>query len=186
MFRLAFDTSIVIAVGVFSGNENTDIDFQAYVNSFKRLDEVAYSRPDVRGAYAIIVDPENPRPDAAWRKKIADASADIRSKSGATSLSNRRRFGSPRSGVTMCCRRCKGSSGNVVARRGAYPRFDSIKRLVGLPRRAKFPNRWNRFIRDSRSDLCSAFLATGRSARAICSCSELRMWHCRDVAAITQ
>jgi hypothetical protein len=79
MFRLAFDTSIVIAVGVFSGNENTDIDFQAYVNSFKRLDEVAYSRPDVRGAYAIIVDPENPRPDAAWRKKIADASADIRS-----------------------------------------------------------------------------------------------------------
>jgi len=79
MFRLAFDTSIVIGVGVFSGNENTDIDFQAYVNSFKRLDEIAYSRPDVRGAYAIIVDPDNPRPDAAWRKKIADASADIRS-----------------------------------------------------------------------------------------------------------
>lgn len=79
MFRLAFDTSIVIGVGVFSGNENTDMDFQAYVNSFKQLDDLAYARPDIRGAYALIVDPENPRPDAVWRKKIADASADIRS-----------------------------------------------------------------------------------------------------------
>lgn len=79
MFRLAFDTQFVIGIGVFSGNENTDMDFQAYVDSFKRLDDIAYSEPNLRGAYAVIVDPDNPRPNAMWRKKIAEASADLRS-----------------------------------------------------------------------------------------------------------
>lgn len=79
MFRLAFDPQFVIGVGVFSGNENTDMDFEAYVHSFKRLDDLAYARPDTRGAYALIVDPENPRPNATWRKKIAEASADLQS-----------------------------------------------------------------------------------------------------------
>ena len=79
MFRLAFDSSTLVAVGIFYGRDNTDFDFQAYIDSFDELDEIAYERPDERAAYVLIVDPENPRPNAMWRKRIADASSDIRS-----------------------------------------------------------------------------------------------------------
>ena len=79
MFRLAFDRTSLIAVGVFSGQQNTDADFGAYVNSFDQLDAIAFENPQDRAAYALIVDPDNPRPDAMWRKRIADASAHLRS-----------------------------------------------------------------------------------------------------------
>lgn len=79
MFRLAFDRSSLIAVGIFSGLENTDADFQAYIDSFDRLDVIAFKERSERAVYALIVDPENPRPNAFWRKRIADASSDVRS-----------------------------------------------------------------------------------------------------------
>jgi hypothetical protein len=79
MFRLAFDRPSLIVVGVFSGLENTDADFQAYIDSFDRLDPIAFVERHERAAYALIVDPENPRPNAFWRKRIADASAHLRS-----------------------------------------------------------------------------------------------------------
>lgn len=77
MFRLAFDRPTVVAVGIFSGSENSDADFQAYVDSFASLDEVAKQQREARGVYVLVVDPENPQPDARWRKRIAYASADI-------------------------------------------------------------------------------------------------------------
>lgn len=79
MFRLALDRPTIIAVGVFFGPENTDADFQAYVDTFDYLDDVCMRQPHERGVYALIVDPENPRPSALWRKRIADASAHLRS-----------------------------------------------------------------------------------------------------------
>ncbi len=79
MFRLAFDRSSVIAVGVFSGRENTDADYQAYIKSFEQLDSIAFHQQKERAVYAVIVDPENPRPSATWRKQVAEASANIRS-----------------------------------------------------------------------------------------------------------
>ena len=75
MFRLAFDRVNLIAVGVFSGVDNTDADFQAYIDSFDRLDAIAFTAPQERAAYVLIVDPGNPHPNAMWRKRIADASA---------------------------------------------------------------------------------------------------------------
>lgn len=79
MFRFVYDRASVIAIGVFSGPENTDADFQAYIDSIERLDTIAYEEAHERGVYALIVDPENPRPNALWRKRIADASAHLRS-----------------------------------------------------------------------------------------------------------
>ncbi len=79
MFRLSFDRQNLIAVGVFSGGENTDADFQAYIDSFAQLDTIAFTNRHERAVYALIVDPDNPRPDAMWRKRIADGSANIRS-----------------------------------------------------------------------------------------------------------
>lgn len=79
MFRFEFDRPSVIAVGVFSGPDNSDADFQAYIDSFTVLDEIAYKEAKDRGAYAVVVDPENPRPSALWRKRIAEESAHLRS-----------------------------------------------------------------------------------------------------------
>lgn len=79
MFRLAFDPTPVIAVGVFAGRENTDDDFQRYVDSFMELDAIALRTAGSRGCYVIIVDPGNPPPSALWRRRIADASVDVRS-----------------------------------------------------------------------------------------------------------
>jgi hypothetical protein len=78
MFRLAFDHPSLIAVGIFFGPENTDADFQAYIDSFDRLDRIGFEEQHERPVYALIVDPENPRPNAMWRKRIADASAHLR------------------------------------------------------------------------------------------------------------
>ena len=79
MFRCEFDRASLIAVGVFSGPDNSDADFQAYVDSFQVLDQIAYEEARERGVYTVVVDPENPRPSALWRKRIADASAHLRS-----------------------------------------------------------------------------------------------------------
>lgn len=79
MFRFEFDRPSVIAVGIFSGPDNSDADFQAYIESFEVLDRIAYDEARERGVYTVVVDPENPRPSALWRKRIADASAHLRS-----------------------------------------------------------------------------------------------------------
>lgn len=79
MFRLAFDRPNVIAVGVFSGRLNQDADFQEYIASFPYLDDMAMQNPHIRAVYAVVVDPENEMPNAVWRRRIADASAHLRS-----------------------------------------------------------------------------------------------------------
>lgn len=79
MFCLAFDQTTMVALGIFTGRENTDADFSTYVDSFQKLDAIASRSGGLRACYVLIVDPGNPPPDALWRKRIADASANIRS-----------------------------------------------------------------------------------------------------------
>jgi hypothetical protein len=79
MFRLAFDTASVTAVGIFSGRENVDADYRAYIDSIHSLDNIATQQRHTRGVYALIIDPENPPPNAMWRRRIADSSAHLQS-----------------------------------------------------------------------------------------------------------
>jgi hypothetical protein len=80
MFRLAVDRSALVALGIFSGPQNSDADFQSYIDSFEGLDAVAARVRGPRGCFVLIVDPENPRPNALWRRRIADASSHLRSR----------------------------------------------------------------------------------------------------------
>lgn len=76
-FHEALDEQERAVVWLLTGRTNTDADYQAYVDSIRRLDEI-YAGQD--GAAILIVDEGNPPPSPAWRKRIADASMTIKSK----------------------------------------------------------------------------------------------------------
>jgi hypothetical protein len=75
MFTSTFDLTHGAAVWLFSGSHNTDEDFERYVATVRSLAE----RLDGRTAPAAIqvVDPDNPPPNAKWRKRIAEETADL-------------------------------------------------------------------------------------------------------------
>lgn len=82
MLTLEADDAAGLAVLVFSGVENTDADYARYIDVIGQLDDMgvrARAATGVRPAIVIVVDPENPTPNSAWRKKIADGSADLSS-----------------------------------------------------------------------------------------------------------
>lgn len=72
MFTEAVDRPRGLVVWLFSGRENSDADLEAFVRSIAEMS----SRRDGPPTSAIcVVDPGNPPGNAAWRKRIAEASA---------------------------------------------------------------------------------------------------------------
>jgi hypothetical protein len=78
MFTWAFDPVHAAAVMVFSGTSNSDRDFEEYLRVLGRLDGLAAERESA--VVILVADPENPIPNATWRKRIADATAEVRTK----------------------------------------------------------------------------------------------------------
>jgi hypothetical protein len=78
MFSLTFDRAFGIGIGLFSGATNTDDDFQRYCDTVRLLDDLAktVSVP----AFILVLDRENPQPNAKWRKKMTEARERLRSK----------------------------------------------------------------------------------------------------------
>jgi hypothetical protein len=76
-FYQAFDPELRAAVLILTGATNSDADYQAYVDTITEFDERCAGRD---GAVVLVVDDKNPPPSAAWRKKIADSSAHLKSK----------------------------------------------------------------------------------------------------------
>lgn len=57
------------------GDHNSDADYEAYIETIQQMHREAAGH---RMAAAImVIDPGNPVPDACWRRRIAEASADI-------------------------------------------------------------------------------------------------------------
>lgn len=72
MFTEAVDHRRGLVVWLFSGRENSDADLEAFVRSIGEMSSRSAARPT---AAVVVVDPGNPPANAAWRKRIADASA---------------------------------------------------------------------------------------------------------------
>lgn len=75
MFSVSHDDAASLVVHYLSGPTNTDADYAAYCSTIERLNA------DATGEFLHIgiltIAPENPMPNASWRKRIADASSDI-------------------------------------------------------------------------------------------------------------
>ena len=65
-------------VWYFSGRENSDGDSARYVSSFAEADALGEKHPKPVGL--LYVELHNPLPNAAWRKRMAEASAHLRSR----------------------------------------------------------------------------------------------------------
>ncbi len=75
MLIFRFDTTTMTALWLFFGTTNTDDDFQRYVDSLLKLKSLI--GPGTRGTGLMMVERNNPVPNAMWRKRIADASVHI-------------------------------------------------------------------------------------------------------------
>jgi hypothetical protein len=75
MYRSRIDAERGLLIGLFTGSTNDD-DYARYVESILEADRV--TRPETAKLAILLVDRENPAPNAQWRKRIADASARIR------------------------------------------------------------------------------------------------------------
>jgi hypothetical protein len=78
MFAFRLDRAFGIFVWYFAGATNTDADFERYIESFRRADEIGAGFP-FKAAGLHYVEPENPMPNAKWRKRIAEESMVIKS-----------------------------------------------------------------------------------------------------------
>lgn len=78
MFVYRMDRRRALSVWLFTGATNSDDDYAQYVASFAVSDEAARLAPQ-RGIGVLLVDEGNPVPNAAWRKRIADASTSLKS-----------------------------------------------------------------------------------------------------------
>ncbi|MBO6939595.1 MAG: hypothetical protein JJ863_31780 [Deltaproteobacteria bacterium] len=75
MFSSTLDSVRAIGVGLFSGLENTDQDYERYVSE---IVECVKRFADAEApVYLLVVEPDNASPGAAWRKKIAEASRGV-------------------------------------------------------------------------------------------------------------
>lgn len=79
MFACRIDRSFGVCVWVFAGATNTDDDFQRYIDSFVKADEIGALLP-FKACGLLFVSPENPMPNAKWRKRMAEASMTLKSK----------------------------------------------------------------------------------------------------------
>ena len=75
MFLSSYDPARAAAVFLFTGGSNEDDDFERYLRVTAELAQKTegHAHP---GAI-LIVDPDNPMPNAAWRKRIAEETADL-------------------------------------------------------------------------------------------------------------
>jgi hypothetical protein len=78
MFSYRVDHAHANCVWLFSGPTNTDEDWERYVATFAALDAIAWLAE--LPACILLVDRENPTPNALWRKRIAEASTSLRSR----------------------------------------------------------------------------------------------------------
>lgn len=72
MFTFAIDALYEAGVGVFSGATNDDADYERYVRALEDFSERWRDRP--QPVFIQVVDRDNPPPNAAWRRRIAEAS----------------------------------------------------------------------------------------------------------------
>jgi hypothetical protein len=73
MFSMSSDQTAALVVHYFSGPENSDADYESYCASVAELSKPSF---DLRIG-VLAFDAHNPMPNASWRKRIADASADM-------------------------------------------------------------------------------------------------------------
>lgn len=76
MYGSRIDAPQGLLIGLFSGADNTDEDYQRYVESILEADRQAL--PGTAKIAALLVDRGNPPPNARWRKRIAEATASVR------------------------------------------------------------------------------------------------------------
>lgn len=74
MMTFEVDEARASAVWLFTGKVNTDDDYARYVESLTQLR--ARARTLEHGTGLLFVDRENPAPNATWRRRMAEASAD--------------------------------------------------------------------------------------------------------------
>lgn len=74
MFSVSYDKTAALVVSSFSGPTNSDADYAAYCANIEELKEEA---PDLLRIAVLTISSDNPIPNASWRKRIADASADV-------------------------------------------------------------------------------------------------------------
>jgi hypothetical protein len=78
VYQSLLDVEHGLLIGLFSGADNTDEDYQRYVDSLIDADR---RKPRATGAIAVlVVERGNPIPSAAWRKRIADATGALGNK----------------------------------------------------------------------------------------------------------
>lgn len=75
MFSVSYDEEAALVVSCFSGSSNSDADYELYCASIVELN--AKIVVGVLRIAILTVDSDNPIPNASWRKRIAEASADI-------------------------------------------------------------------------------------------------------------
>jgi hypothetical protein len=74
MLSMAIDEDASVAVWLMTGRHNSDEDYERYVTSLLDLRERARVRGGGTGLF--YADRDNPVPNAAWRRKMAEASKD--------------------------------------------------------------------------------------------------------------
>lgn len=75
MFTDALDEEQGLAIWLLSGSSNADADYEALIASFVRANAAVLARGHERPAVLQIVDDGNPIPNAYWRRRIANATA---------------------------------------------------------------------------------------------------------------
>ena len=75
MFTVSEDRSAALVVHYFSDATNSDADYEAYCKSIAQLNTEAPF--DLLRLGILAFDSSNPMPNAMWRKRIAEASANI-------------------------------------------------------------------------------------------------------------
>jgi hypothetical protein len=75
MFTYSYDEPTGVVVALMAGNHNTDDDYARYV---EMVSSPVLAGPGIRRVMYLVVDRENPVPNAGWRRKIALASASYR------------------------------------------------------------------------------------------------------------
>ncbi len=75
MIAYKLDPRSATAVWYFHGPTNSDADFERYVASIRELESVI--TPTTAGTGLMLVERENPVPNATWRRRIAEASANV-------------------------------------------------------------------------------------------------------------
>lgn len=75
MLVIKDDVARAAVVWLFTGPSNSDDDFERYVESIQRMQQIVRGRDAPAGI--LVTDPGNPPPDARWRRQIAEASRDV-------------------------------------------------------------------------------------------------------------